>query len=682
MNKYTHINHHSILTLRNYVKHHIYNLISIRNDKITTEEKRIKLQSIFKELINKIRFITITNEVDVYNTPMGLLFQHIKPDIIKLVANCLPKVDKLFIEKGLIYNVEWSIRMFKALHYLGAKDIIIWFFLHIPYYNNQNQNHNYNETTHTHTQNNNDNNDNNKNNYDISLYDIKIDKARDHYINILEWLYLNYPEELYFTENEFVFLSNQTCMLYALSYHNKNNIDILKLYSKLIRKICPFVNYFSSHIAETILKKQHNDNTDTNTNTNTNHNQLKLKICFISDSFITDTSVLRDRISIIGKLDRTKYEVYFASFYKFECINGLIANIFMTKIKNNYIYLGHTLTTARDILEKYKFDFIVYPDIGMKLMPTLLAYSRIAPIQITTWGHSETSGIDTIDYFISSKYFSGSLTKEQIQKQYSEKLILFKSLGTFYISTHKLFVENNKAYSMQNIQIQSTQSQTTKLTNPKKFKTREELGFTNKDHLYVCLQTFYKLNPQFESCLARILELDPNGIILLSNTFPFCKSHLERIRNIIGIEKIKRIKWYGSLEKDEFLNIVSISDVCLDPFPFGGCNTSYDAFDYNIPVITLPSHFLHGQFTNGLYKKMEKRIDNNTNVNPDNQDNPDNLECCASTPEQYAQIASTIGINIKLRHKINRNIEMKKHLIFQEQESIDEWNDLFVRLHK
>jgi protein O-GlcNAc transferase len=327
----------------------------------------------------------------------------------------------------------------------------------------------------------------------------------------------------------------------------------------------------------------------------------------------------------------------------------------MTKIQNNYISLGTNLTIARDILEKLELDIIIYPDIGMKLLPTLLAYSRIAPIQITTWGHSETSGIDTIDYFISSDYFAGSLSFDELQKQYSEKLILFKSLGTFYISPHKLFIENNKAYN--------TKDSNTKQPTPKKFKTREELGFTKTNNLYVCLQTFYKLNPEFEQCLSRILELDPYGIILLSNTFPFCKSHLERLRTIIGCEKIKRVKWYASLEKDEFLNIVSISDVCLDPFPFGGCNTSYDAFDYNIPVITLPSQFLHGQFTNGLYKKMEgkKTIDSN--------------ECIVSTPEEYAQVATSIGINEKLKHKINRNIEMKKHLIFQEQESIEEWNN-------
>ena len=98
------MNQNNINILRNYANQHIYDLISIRNDKITTEEKRLKLQAIFKELINKIRFITNTKEVDVINTPMGIIFQHMKPTIIKLVANCLPKVDKLFIEKGLIYN--------------------------------------------------------------------------------------------------------------------------------------------------------------------------------------------------------------------------------------------------------------------------------------------------------------------------------------------------------------------------------------------------------------------------------------------------------------------------------------------------------------------------------------------------------------------------------------------------
>ena len=614
------MNQHNLITTRNYASQHIYNIIFIRHPDYDKKQVQLKIQSIFKELVNNIRHISTTNELDLYNTPMSLLFQHIKPTIIQLVANCVPRVDKLFIEKGLLYNFEWCIRFYNALNYLGSRDLMIWFFLHIPYYN---------EDTNT------------------------IIKQRETYIKMLEWLKTNWSPELYFTEKEFVFLSSQTCMPYAVSYHEQNNVELLTSYSQLLRIICPFLNYYSPKLAEKVLKKR-----DTNTNTKITSNNLltknnilsKTRICFISDSFTTDTSVLRDRISIIGKLDRNKYDVYFASFYPFEAIKGIIAKVFMERIKNNYIYLGDNLGSARELLEKFEFNYIVYPDIGMKLLPTLLAYSRIAPIQITTWGHSETSGIDTIDYFISSELFELQDELHEPQTHYSEKLILMKSLGTYYISPHKLFVENNEKY----------------IKGLKKFKTREEYGYSDKDHLYVCLQTFYKLNTNFELCLARILELDPSGIILLSNTFPFCKSHLERLRKNIGIEKLKRVRWYGSLEKDEFLNLVSISDVCLDSFPFGGCNTSYDAFDYNIPVITMAGscNFLHGQFTTGLYKKMG--LD----------------ECIANSPEEYADLASKIGINDKLRHKINRNIEMKKHLVFQEQASVEEWNNIFMSLNK
>ena len=613
----------SIIALRNYASQYIYNYISIRNPSMTINTKNIKIQTVFKEMINNIRVLTTTIEVDPYNTPMSFLFQHIRFSIIQLVANCSPQIEKLFIEKGLIYNLDWNIRFFNLLKTLVSKDIMVWFFLHIPYYN---------ETQ------------------------LHIDKQREIYIKMLEYISNNWDSDLYFTENEFVFLSNQTCMPYASAYHNKNNTILLSTYCKLLRKICPWINYYSPSLAEKIIKDKYNDKYNDKHNDKHNDKQIqsKIQICFISDSFTTDTSVLRDRVTIIGKLDRTKYDVYFASFYPFESIKGIIAKVFMERIKSNYIYLGNTLTSARLILEPYKFDFIIYPDIGMKLLPTLLAYSRIAPVQITTWGHSETSGIDTIDYFISSEYFENNVHINNINPQlyYTEKLILFKSLGTFYISPHKLFIENNPKYQ----ELKNTGELNSSI---KKFKTRDQYGFTNEQNIYVCLQTFYKLNPEFEACLARILELDPKGIILLSNTYPFCKSHLKRIKNIIGNEKISRLRWFGSLEKDEFLNLVSISDVCLDPFPFGGFNTSYDAFDYNIPVVTLEGEYLHGRFTSGLYRKMG--LD----------------ECIVSTTEEYAQLASQIGINVKLKHKINRNIEMKKNLIFQEQASVQEWNDFF-----
>ena len=91
------MNRNSIITLCNYASQDIYNLISIRNPNLNSIQKKLKIQSIFKELMNNIRILSKTNELDPYNTPMSFLFQHMKPSIIQIVANCSPKIEKLFI---------------------------------------------------------------------------------------------------------------------------------------------------------------------------------------------------------------------------------------------------------------------------------------------------------------------------------------------------------------------------------------------------------------------------------------------------------------------------------------------------------------------------------------------------------------------------------------------------------
>ena len=619
----------NLYALKHYSQDYIYKLITIRYPNLTDEEKRLKIQITFKQLINIIKDLSATVELDKYNTPMAFLFQHLKDDIIQLVANCVSTDNHIYIQRKLIYNLDWNKRFFQCLVELNAIDIIIWYFLHIPYY----------------------------------IPDINtLENTRNIYEQILDYFLESWPANLYISETEFTYASNETCMPYAITYHNKNNVVILKKYCSLLRKICPWLNYYSPKVAEYVLKTRNGGMGV--------RRYKKRKICFITDSFSTDSSVLRDRIGIIGKLDSNSFDVFIASFIPEQNYNGVLAATFITKFKNQYIHLGANLTDARTILEKYNFDIIIYPDLGMKLLPTLLAYSRIAPIQITTWGHSETSGIDTVDYYVSSRWFENSNLLEsnsnreknsweksswekkiisQYSEKYSEQLILFKSLGTYYFSPNLIFIDTNPHLSVDGY----------------KMKTRGELGFLENVNIYCCMQTFYKINAEFEKCLSRILDLDQRGIILLSNSMPYCKSHLLRIQSILGDEKIKRLKWYPSLEKHIFLNLVAISDVVLDPFPFGGCNTTFEAFDYNIPVITWPSEYLHGRFTLGLYKKMGM----------------EDCECITGNSEEYAQVATRIAMNIKLRHKLNRTIEEGKTQIFQERESVDEWNQFLTAIN-
>jgi predicted O-linked N-acetylglucosamine transferase (SPINDLY family) len=595
-------------SLRNYISQHITKIINTRYPQLTPLEKQLKLQIIFKQIINNIRHITLTNQLDKYNTPMGFLFQHLKPEIVTIIANCSDTINKTYLDKHLTMSFDWNIRLFQCMKTLNTKDIMIWYFLQIPYYN------------------------------PTSLNSDILIKQRNLYEQMLDYFLQNsngWTEQFHLSEAEFTFICNQTCMTYAIAYHNQNNVSILSKYCRLLRKICPWLNYYSPKLAEKVLKRQYDKG-----GVDPKPAKVRKRVCFISDSFVVDSSVLRDRIPVIGKLDKERFDVYVASFCKLEHVSGIIAGVFMNRFKERYIYLGSSLGDARTILEKYEFDVIIYPDLGMKLLPTLLAYSRIAGVQVNTWGHSETCGIDTIDYFISSRWFEKDLL--DAKKHYTEKLVLFDSLGTYYISPSKLFIDNNP-----------------RLAGGKWImRTREELGFGVSDHIYCCLQTFYKINDEFEKCIARILELDPHGVVLFSNSYPFCKNHLERLYSNLGENKIKRVKWFPSMEKQDFLNLVAISDVCLDPFPFGGCNTSYDAFDFNVPVITWAGEYLHGRFTVGLYARMGLS----------------DCECIVADGDSYALIASSIGVNEKLRHKINRNIEMNKGKIFQENESVREWN--------
>src|SRR5262249_36920410 len=47
-------------------------------------------------------------------------------------------------------------------------------------------------------------------------------------------------------------------------------------------------------------------------------------------------------------------------------------------------------------------DALIYPEVGMDPASVSLAAQRLANVQCNSWGHPETSGFPTLDYFLSS----------------------------------------------------------------------------------------------------------------------------------------------------------------------------------------------------------------------------------------------------------------------------------------
>ena len=208
---------------------------------------------------------------------------------------------------------------------------------------------------------------------------------------------------------------------YYLVYTGFNNKTLYQKTSNLFKKLCPDLVYTSKNLE--------------------NKNQI-IKIGFISNFIFKNHSVCKDRIGIIKALiDDNRFDVYLFGN------NNDSEEIYMEKIGNfkNRIYLSKNIKESRKIIESLNLDILVYPEIGMDFFYWIIAHSKLARIQINTWGHSETSGIDTIDYYISSSYYED----ENAQTNYTEKLIRLNSLCTYYYPLNqiiKLDRESNLLY--------------------------------------------------------------------------------------------------------------------------------------------------------------------------------------------------------------------------------------------
>lgn len=73
-----------------------------------------------------------------------------------------------------------------------------------------------------------------------------------------------------------------------------------------------------------------------------------------------------------------------------------------------------------------RLDVLIYPEIGMDKLTTKLASMRLAPVQVASWGHPETSGLPTIDHYLSAQ----GLEPEGVGEHHTERLVLLPQLGS------------------------------------------------------------------------------------------------------------------------------------------------------------------------------------------------------------------------------------------------------------
>ena len=302
--------------------------------------------------------------------------------------------------------------------------------------------------------------------------------------------------------------------------------------------------------------------------------------------------------------------------------------------KGAYLRLADSLAAAQTQVAALELDVLVYLDIGMDPFSYFLAFARLARTQCVLGGHPVTTGISAIDYYISSDLIETA----DAQDHYSEKLVRLP-LGLFYFERPAV---------------------------PTVFKSRSELGMPSEGKIYLCPMMLHKLHPDFDVAMARILELDPSGhVVLIADKKYSCwQSLLERRFETTVPQSVRTrivfLPWIT--EWSDFASLNKAADVILDPFHFGMGTTVITTCSVGTPFVTKPGQLMRGRV--GLF--FAKLLDV--------------MECVAEDHEDYAQKAVAIASDIVLRHSIQGKMQANDHVLFENMQSIQDGVELFRSL--
>lgn len=291
----------------------------------------------------------------------------------------------------------------------------------------------------------------------------------------------------------------------------------------------------------------------------------------------------------------------------------------------------------------YELDLLVFPEIGMDPMTYFAAFTRMAPVQAMMAGHEDTSGISTIDYFITS-----ASEVDDAQKFYTEKLVRMRGLGTVFVDNFSSFGESALSSSRHVI--------------IERMKYLEYNNFPKASHVYVIGHPLFKLHPRFDEVIVRILLQDRLGLLFIydaNNKTSWQNLFTSRVAGKYSLDMQNRIIFMTVSHDNEVMKVISIAHVLLDPFPGSSYLSSLKALSVGVPVVTMPTLKLCGRMTLALYDMLgDKGLHRNLIV---------------SSVQDFGNLALSLTHKPKLRAEYVADILAKKHLLFDRTHAYEDW---------
>ncbi|MBU3560443.1 tetratricopeptide repeat protein [Polynucleobacter hallstattensis] len=342
---------------------------------------------------------------------------------------------------------------------------------------------------------------------------------------------------------------------FYLAYHEENNKELLSTYGALCHRL---MSYWQQKESQFTRPKAFN----------------KPIVVGIVSHHIHQHSVW-DALTRgwVEQINRNHFELVF--FYT-GVINDLETK-FAKSVAKDFITCGDRLIAWVKAIFSSQIDILIYPEIGMDPMSIKLANLRLAPVQVGSWGHPDTTGLPTIDYYLSADLFE----PDNSEKFYTERLVKLPNLGSHHKPSAVIPISINL----------------------------EQLSIKADQPLLICPGTPFKYQPQYDHVFVDIAKrLGKCQFIFFTHQDKQLTCLLQERLSCHFLESGLNSKDYCVFipwqPKSCFFGLMKRADIYLDTIGFSGFNTAYQAIECGLPIVTREGRFMRGRLASGILKKI------------------------------------------------------------------------------
>jgi protein O-GlcNAc transferase len=323
----------------------------------------------------------------------------------------------------------------------------------------------------------------------------------------------------------------------------------------------------------------------------------------------------------ISQIDRLKFRVfgYHTGIYRDSATDVAI------NLCERFVQGPLSIDHWREQIKHDAPHVLIYPEVGMDPVAGQLAAQRLAPVQCNSWGHPETSGYPTLDYFLTSDL----MEPPEAQDHYTERLIRLPNLSIYY-----------EPLGQSPISI-----------------TRSEMGLRSTATVYWCGQSLFKYLPQFDNVFPRIAKAagDCQFAFIRNKNDAVTEQFRRRLEQAfarVGMSAAAHCVFLPRLDQAQFVAAIGQCDIVLDSIGWSGCNTTMDGLEHNLPIVTMTGSLMRGRHTMAILEMMAV------------------TETIAQTIEDYVAIAVRLANDIDLRANLRNKIAASKHRVYCDRECV------------